>query len=60
METNEREQEKEQAKLAWIRMNKQRLDEIERNKRRDFRLCIILQLVSIVLALAILYHLCYA
>lgn len=60
METKERKQEKEQAKLAWIRMNKQRLDEIERNKRRDFRLCIILQLVSIVLALVILYHLCYA
>lgn len=60
METDEREQEKEKAKLAWIRMNKQRLDEIERNKRRDFRLCIILQLVSIVLSLAIFYFLCYA
>ena len=50
----------QQAKLDWIKMNKARLDEIERNKRRDFRLVIILVLLNIVLSLVTLILLYYA
>lgn len=45
------------AQQDWIKMNKVRLDEIERNKRRDFRLLIVLNLVSLILSGLILYNL---
>lgn len=45
------------AQQDWIKMNKVRLDEIERNKRRDLRLLIVLNLVSLILSGLILYKL---
>lgn len=50
----------EKAKKAWIELNKKKLDEIERYKRRDFRLCITFMMVNILLTLVILILMSYA
>lgn len=39
------------AQQDWIKLNKVRLDEIERAKRRDYRLLLVINLVNLVLIL---------